>query len=177
MSTAEPGRWSRFYARAVIFLPLLPSAIAVCFMVIAFRQQAHIRHLRELLGSVKSEESSLSRRNPLTGFRLFSLQSEGTAYLAAKVAVAWNPQTSQGFISTEDLPEPPAGYEYHLWVLDPKGTAPVSAGRLDPGTVSREFSTGALATDVPGFALSVDPAGNPTTPGGPLIFTVSPAEP
>ena len=70
--------------------------------------------------------------------------------------IAWDPQRASGVVTMDDMPPPPPGHDYQLWVLDPSKKAPVSAGVV---TDAASFAQHFVADQVhmrgrPGFALS-----------------------
>ncbi len=74
------------------------------------------------------------------------------------------------------LPPPPPGKDYQLWVLDPTAPAPISAGLLSAGAGSQNFGTGSAVTNGPGFAVSLEPAGGRPLPTGAILFAVAPGQ-
>jgi anti-sigma-K factor RskA len=95
------------------------------------------------------------------------------SYASSHVIVAWDPVQHRGVVSMQDLPMPPAGHDYQLWVLDPKAPSPISAGLI---TGSRSFDVAPVSTTNPGFAVSLEPSGGRPSPTGPILFAVAPGQ-
>jgi len=150
--------------------------VAICLMAIAVYQAQLIRSLHQQLTSNGSEVIALKQSNALIGLRLTTLEAKDVAYGSARIIVAWDPHMFRGVITQQNLPVPPAGHDYQLWVLDPKAEAPISAGLIQADTASRGFSIGPIKTNGPGFAVSLEPSGGQSTPTGAILFAVAPEE-
>jgi hypothetical protein len=78
----------------------------------------------------------------------------------AFAAVAWNPATRQGVLQVTNLPAPPAGQRYRLWITDQKKPVPVDAGdvAIDAATGAARvaFHLGGPAGAVPRFTLRLE---------------------
>jgi anti-sigma-K factor RskA len=145
---------------------ILPYALAACLMGLVLIQAALIVTLNHRLGSahpVMPASLQLADLNPVGD------------HGKARIVVAWDPQHSSGMVSMDDMPPPPPGHDYQLWVLDPSKAAPVSAGVVPRGVYSQHF----VAEQVhmpgrPGFAVSLEPAGGrPTPTAGSILFAVA----
>jgi anti-sigma-K factor RskA len=153
---------------------LVPYALAACLMGIALLQAGLILLLDHQLDVTRA--SGTTHHDPFSGMQLVDLVPQGD-HGAAKVMVAWNGKTGHGMLSMDNMPDPPAGSDYQLWVLDPTKPAPINAGVIPRGTRAQHF----IARDVtmpgrPGFAISMEPAGGrsePTT--GEILFAVAPS--
>jgi anti-sigma-K factor RskA len=89
--------------------------------------------------------------------------------------VAWDPHMHRGMITMENMPAPPPGHDYQLWVLDPSAPAPISAGLLHMEPGGQKFQMQPMATPGPGFAISLEPAGGRSEPTpGAILFAVAP---
>jgi hypothetical protein len=164
------------------FSQWIPYAIAACLMLLGISQAAQILCLKSQMqkteSSLQAENTRLRESNALKDLRLAELQEAtaalaDTSYASSHVLVAWDPTQNRGVVSTRDLPTPPAGHDYQLWVLDPKAPAPISAGLI---SVSRSFAIQPVSTTQPGFAISLEPSGGRPTPTGPILFAVAPGQ-
>jgi anti-sigma-K factor RskA len=147
-------------------------ALAACLMGIALFQAALILMLDSRLDSFRAIASA--HPNPFTGVQLVDLAPQGD-HGDAKIMVAWNAKTRSGMVSMSDMPPPPPGNDYQLWVLDPSKPAPVSAGVVPRGATTEHFVVSDVEMPRPGFAVSLEPAGGrsqPTT--GQILFAVAP---
>jgi anti-sigma-K factor RskA len=176
---------ARHASPLVAFSQWAPYAIAACLMVLGIVQSLQIAGLRSQMQNLQSAyfaESATATRlqqsNDMLGLRIASLQmADGakmdTAFAASKIMVAWDPHQNRGMLEMQNLPSPPPGHDYQLWVLDPKAQAPISAGLISG---SRAFAVKPVSMSDPGFAISLEPAGGMPTPTGPILFAVAPGQ-
>jgi anti-sigma-K factor RskA len=157
--------------KIVPFPQWLPFAIAAGLMVLGICQTVQIFHLKTQLLTTSTDAEQLRHSNALLGLRIATLQAQDATYVASRITVAWDPYEHRGVIALQDLPLPPAGKDYQLWVLDPNAPSPVSAGLI---TAARPFHTDPISTQNPGFAISLEPAGGSPSPTGPILFAVAP---
>jgi len=169
-----PARSTAF--KIIRFTSWIPYPIAACLMVIGIYQTLLILSLDQKLVSIQSEATELKQGNALMGLRLATLEAKDATYSGAKVIVAWDPHAHRGVISLQNLPLPPAGHDYQLWVLDPKAEVPINAGLIMADTASRSFSVQPVSTSGPGFAISLEPSGGQPTPTGPILFALAPEQ-
>jgi anti-sigma-K factor RskA len=163
-------------------------AIAAGFMLLGILDTWWIYSLRaDLLatrGNLQSRQWQVtedSERQGLADIRVIPLDTHDPAtkdptFAAAKIAVAWNSRLHQGIVTLRNLPPPPTGHDYQLWVLDPGALAPVSAGLLAASGGSQRFTVTPPTTDNIGFAVSLEPAGGRPEPTGPILFAVAPGQ-
>jgi len=154
----------------------LTCILAACLLALAIWQTDKVAQLNRQLATTQAQAAALAQSNALLSLRLDTLEAKDPAYTSAKIIVAWDPRRNQGVISLQNLPPPPAGRDYQLWVLDPKAPAPVSAGVLTVDTASRRFTVGPIGSEGPGFAVSLEPSGGQPAPSGPILFAVPPDE-
>jgi anti-sigma-K factor RskA len=158
-------------AKVVPFPQWLPYAVAAGLMVLGIYQAVQVSRLKTDLVATRTDAEQLRHSNALLGLRIVTLQAQDASYVASRVTVAWDPYEHRGVIALQDLPLPPAGKDYQLWVLDPNAPTPVNAGLI---TAARPFHTDPISTENPGFAISLEPAGGSPSPTGPILFAVAP---
>ena len=160
---------ARFFSRWV------PYAIAACLMILGISQAWQILDLRSQLLAARADATRLRESNALTGLRLARLEARDAApdasYALSQIIVGWDPYPHRGVVAMQNLPPPPAGNDYQLWVLDPAAEAPISAGLI---TGSRPFTVKPVSTQNPGFAISLEPSGGSSVLTGPILFAVAP---
>ena len=149
----------------------VPFAAAICLMLLGISLLKQITELKSQLAAACADANRLRQSNALVGLRLEMLDAKDPAYASSKVIVAWDPYRHQGVVSLENLPPPPVGHDYQLWVLDPGALAPLNAGLL---TESRSFSVPAVSTPTPGFAISLETSGGQPELTGSILFAVAP---
>jgi anti-sigma-K factor RskA len=159
------------HAKIIHFHQWVPYAIAACLMALGISQSLQIDGLKSMLTATQLDAGHLRESNALIGLRLATLEAKDAAYTASRILVAWDPYQHRGVVSMQDLPTPPAGHDYQLWVLDPGAPAPLSAGLISD---SRPFAVKPVSTPNPGFAISLEPSGGRPEPTGPILFAVAP---
>jgi anti-sigma-K factor RskA len=173
------------------FTQWIAYAIAACLMILGISQAmqiaglearirslqageaAQIQNLQAELVTKNDEAGRLQETNELMRLRLETLKAQDATYAASQIEVAWDPSVDRGVVAMQNLPNPPPGHDYQLWVLDPKAQAPISAGLI---TASRSFTVQPVSTSNPGFAVSLEPTGGRPAPTGPIIFAVAPGQ-
>jgi len=165
-------------AKVIPFASWVPYAIAAGLMILGLAEAWKIAGLKSQVRSehtrflaANAEAQRLNQSNALIGLRLATLEAKDAAYASSQIIVAWDPAQHRGVVSMANLPAPPAGHDYQLWVLDPGAAAPVSAGLI---TGSRTFAVNPVTTPSPGFAVSLEPSGGRPEPTGPILFAVAP---
>lgn len=158
-------------AKIFSFTQLFPYAIAACLMALAISEAVQIVRLKKTLAVTSLDAQKLRESNELMGLRVAVLEAKDAAYSTSQVTVAWDPYQHRGLVSLRDLPPPPAGKDYQLWLLDPNAAGPISAGMI---TGAKPFETPQVSVSSPGFAITLEPAGGSPAPTSPILFAVSP---
>ena len=153
------------------FFRWVPHAIAACLMILGISQALQILDLKSQLLATRADATRLRESNALKDLRLATLEAKDASYASSQIIVAWDSYEHRGVVAMENLPAPPAGHDYQLWVLDPAAEAPLSAGLL---TGSRSFMVKPVSTPNPGFAISLEASGGSPEPAGPILFAVAP---
>lgn len=95
----------------------------------------------------------------------------GTPPLLA--SIVWDATAQQGVLKVRGLPAVPDGSDYQLWLIEPGGDTPVSAGvvPIDPdGSANLPFTTETPLGSNPVFFISIEPKGGSPTPEGEVVF-------
>ena len=162
-------------ARVVAFPTWMPYALAAGLAVLAVAQVFLISGLKKKVLAAQAETAMWRDHDNMVELKLASLEVKDAAYANAKVMVAWDPKMHHGYISMENMPAPPPGHDYQLWVLDPNAPAPISAGLLRMGPGGQGFvAAQPMDTQGPGFAISLEPSGGRPEPTGAILFAVAP---
>ena len=160
--------------KIVAFSSWIPYAIAACLMALGIYQAWQIAALKSQLLAANTAVTRLNESNSLMGLQLAELEAKDVSYVSARVMVAWDPYLHHGVVSIQNLPSPPSGHDYQLWVLDPAASAPLSAGLIHSQTGAHTFASQPVKTTSPGFAISLEPSGGSMTPTGTILFAVAP---
>ncbi|HVH05122.1 MAG TPA: anti-sigma factor [Myxococcota bacterium] len=180
-------RRAAFVRRAAVGLALAASVVAAVGLGLEARDlrgmlaaaRARTSALEEQLASAVAERGALARELASTE----RMVAELTAPATRTVALAGTPELPQAsaraFLDPEqrrlvlvvyDLPPPPAGRDYQLWVI--VGNEPVSAGIVDVagGTGKRHEAASLPAIDGPvTIAITIEPQGGLPKPSGPIV--------
>jgi anti-sigma-K factor RskA len=170
-----PKRRPALSEKTITFPIWVPYALAACLCVLALAQGCVIFGLQKKVRAAQSEVAMWRDHDNMVELKLASLEAKDAAYAGATVMVAWDPKMHHGYISMENMPAPPPGHDYQLWVLDPNAPAPISAGllRMKPG--GQGFvAVQPMDTPGPGFAISLEPSGGRPEPTGAILFAVAP---
>ena len=179
--TAPPGLRDKILAQLhasgetheiISFPSWLAYAIAACLMIVGIAQAWQIMSLKSQLVAAGNVTSELRQNNALIKLRLAVLEAKDRSYASSRIIVAWDPTQHRGTISLQNLPSPPAGHDYQLWLLDPGTKGPISAGLL---TAPGQFAAKPASESNPAFAISLEPSGGSLSPTGPILFASSPA--
>ncbi len=161
----------RAASKIIAFQEWIPYAVAAGLMILGIYQVRQILDLKSQLLTARADDTRLRQSNALIGLRLATLEARDASYASSKITVAWDPHQQRGVVALQNLPAPPAGHDYQLWVLDPGAQAPISAGVV---TDSRAFAVTSVSSPTPGFAISLEPSGGSPAPTGPILFAVAP---
>ena len=104
--------------------------------------------------------------------RLASLLSDQPQAVGVSL---WNESTQQGVLLVENLPLPPPGKTYEVWVIDPNTATPISAGLFatdEDGSGRMVFRPKSDVQTAAQFAISVEGPEGSRQPGptGPVIM-------
>jgi anti-sigma-K factor RskA len=124
------------------------------------RQATELADLKDFLRGMNAQQVSLYEKPPLTK------SPEGhTLYSAA---------SGQLIFTASNMPAPPAGKAYELWVLPIGGTAPVPAGVFKPdlqGNAALVFPDIPRNVRAAGFGVTVEDEAGALTPTLPIILS------
>ena len=161
----------RTTSKIIPFSRSVPYAIAACLMILGIFQVRQILNLNSQLLAARADATRLRESQALVGLHLITLEAKDASYASSQIIVAWDPYQYRGVVAMQNLPTPPAGHDYQLWVLDPAAEAPLNAGVLNG---SRAFAVGPIRTQNPGFAISLEPGGGSPALTGSILFAVAP---
>ncbi len=138
------------------------------------QSQAEANQYKEV---VNMEQRALKENTEL----LDALSSPGVHFLAMKgseaaadsTAYALIVESSRMVFVASNLPKPPEGKQYQLWVLRRQEPKLVSAGVFSPDESNRalmDFDTPAVLSDIAELEVTEEPAGGSEAPTGSKLF-------
>lgn len=151
----------------------LPWALAACALITAAALWFQNEALREQTQVQHAELAQLRGRDALTSVQIATLSAKVAAYEKALAVVVYDSKEQRGLLKLADFPAPAAGKDYQLWVIEPGGAPPVSAGvvPIQSGGVSRvAFHPERKISGVDAFAISVEQSGGSPSPKGQIVF-------
>jgi anti-sigma-K factor RskA len=151
----------------------LPWALAACALITTGALWFQNATLREQNRVHLAELDDLRGRDALASVRIATLSAKVTAYEKALAVVVYDPKAQRGLLKLADFPAPAAGKDYQLWVIEPGGAAPVSAGVVpvqSGGATRVAFHPERKISGVDAFAISVEQSGGSPSPKGQIVF-------
>jgi anti-sigma-K factor RskA len=79
-----------------------------------------------------------------------------------------SPSKDALIVKMKDVPAPPAGKVYQMWLIPKDGSAPVSQGLMDKEALSRPAVVKGIASAA-SLGITVEPAGGSATPTSPTV--------
>jgi anti-sigma-K factor RskA len=170
----------------IVPMPLtrwVPWALAACAVGAACALFLENQNLRDKLAieasarqqrsEVQSQMVNLRSRDLLDTAQVVSLGAKSDAYASAKAVVVFDAEEQRGVLKLDQVPQAAAGKDYQLWVIEPGGAAPVSAGvvRVAGGGVTTiAFRPDRPVSRADAFAVSVEQSGGSAAPQGEIVL-------
>ncbi len=172
-SAAPPAR------RPGPFGPLIPALAfagilaTVLTSVYAVKLRQELALVRADLERVQSENQELARVMDVVNAPRLKLIALGgqTAAPRSEGRVLWSPESRKAVFYASNLPAPPAGKDYQLWII--AGSTPKSEGVFpvdDKGGAMHVLPEVPEAGGVNAFAVTLEPAGGLAQPSGPMFL-------
>jgi anti-sigma-K factor RskA len=169
VESRRPGFFERLMP-AFAFAGLVAAVVAGGW---AYKTQQQLVLVRADLERVTAENQQLSRVLQVVGSPRLQVVALGGQKPApqSRGRVLWSPDDREAVFYAYDLPAPPAGKDYQLWVFE--GQTPKSEGVFPVDTTGR---TTHVLPEVPtagavnGFAVTLEPAGGVPQPTGQIFL-------
>lgn len=167
---APPSPWWMRLAPPLAIAALIAAALAGTW---AYRLDRRLAFVRGDLERVQAENQALARildvvqSDPLRVVALAGLE----AAPAARGRILWAPGKRQAVLHAFDLPRPPAGKDYQLWVIvggtaRSEGVFPVG----DDGRATHVLPEAPAAGGASAFSVTLEPAGGMPQPTGDTVL-------
>jgi anti-sigma-K factor RskA len=146
-------------------------------------EKAQVARLEAALGSAEAERSGLEGQLAAAERSLAELTAQQTRTVTLAATGALPGASARAFLDPEsrrlvlvvyELPPPPPGQSYQLWVI--VGGEPVSAGVFDVGPGGRGRHEASALPPIEGpvtIAVTIEPAGGLPKPSGPIVLAGS----
>ena len=161
-------------------LRILSGALAAALMFVAYDDLSHIHQIRELLPAMNRFEKQNAELTELRSF----LQGTHTqkVTLREKPVLTRTPEGHTIYSANEgklvftasNMPAPPSGKTYELWILPATGSKPIPAGTFSPdvqGNAAVIFPPIPQGVPASGFGVTVENAEGAETPTMPIILS------
>jgi anti-sigma-K factor RskA len=159
---------------------ILSGALAAALLFAAYDDLSHIHQIRQLLPEMKRYEQETAEFTDLKEFlrgtdaQQVSLHEKVVITRAPEGHALYSAATGRLVFTASNMPAPPAGKAYELWVLPAAGGAPIPAGVFTP---DMQGSAAVVFPDIPpkiqaaGFGVTVEDAAGSRTPTSPIILS------
>ncbi len=180
---------SRFYIASKSFqhwletpmpLKILSGTLAAAFLLAAVDDVSHIHELRDLMPAMNRMERETAELTELKSFlhgtnaQQVSLHQTATATKAPEGHALYSATSGKLVFTVLNMPAPPAGKAYELWVLRSNGGPPIPAGTFTPNL---QGNAAVIFPDIPsnvqasGFGVTVEDAAGSPVPTSAIILS------
>jgi anti-sigma factor RsiW len=161
-------------------LMILSGALAVALLFAVYDDFSHIHQIRQLLPAMKRFEMESAALSELKDFlhgtnaQQISLHDRPLVTKAPEGHAIYSAASGKLVFTAANMPTPPVGKAYELWVLPLGGGAPIPAGVFTPNLLG---SAAVIFPDIPanvqaaGFGVTVEDAAGSKTPTLPIILS------
>jgi anti-sigma-K factor RskA len=159
---------------AAVLVGVLYTRAADDALQIAHSRAADSLRIAQLEDSLSVQDSTLRE---LTGKQVSVMQLTSGAQRAPWAWMFWNHATNHWTFVAHNLPAPPAGRTYQLWLVTPK--AKISAGTFTPhpdGSAALQATYAVPKDSLRAIAVTEEPAGGVPQPTGPFVITATAGE-
>jgi hypothetical protein len=173
------GKAFKHWLETPMPLKILSGALAAALVFFAYDDLGHIHQIRQLLPEMKRFEAEVTNLRELRSFLQGTHTQQVT--LHTKPALSKEPEghaiysASSGKLvfTVSNMPLPPQGKKYELWVLPVKG-APVPAGMFIPdlqGNAAVIFPEIPPNVQAGGFGVTVEDEAGASAPTSPIVLS------
>ena len=123
--------------------------------------------------NLENQIRDLRQRGTLAQMKISTLTAKVKTYEKVVALALWDSRKQEGLVHFDHLPQPAAGKDYQLWVIDPALKAPVSAGVLaieKSGASNLLFKPASRVGVADKFAVSVERKGGAPSPQGEIVL-------
>jgi anti-sigma-K factor RskA len=173
------GRSFQHWLDTPMPLRILSTALATALAFVFYDDLGHIHQVRKLMPEMRRLESDTAQLVELKEFlRGTNAQKvtlrEKPAQKAPEGHTIYSATSGKLVFTAANMPPPPAGKAYELWILPASGAAPIPAGMFTPdlyGNAAIIFPTLPVNVQAGGFGVTVEDAAGATTPTPPIILS------
>jgi anti-sigma-K factor RskA len=161
-------------------LKILSGALAAAMLFLAYDDAQHIHEIRQLLPEMKRFEVATAELDELKDFlranntQQVTLREKPQVIKSPEGHTIYSAMTGKLIFTASNMPTPPPGKAYELWVLPVAGGAPIPAGTFTPDTQGNAaiiFPPLPTNVQASGFGVTVENAAGSPAPTSAIILS------
>lgn len=161
-------------------LLILSGTLAAALAFVGYDDLSHIHQIRQMLPELSRFESDSARFEELEGFLRGTNTQDATLHRNPNSAkdpeghVLYSAASGRLVFTATNMPGPPAGKTYELWVIPASGGAAIPAGTFTPdlqGSAAIVFPEIPANVQASGFGVTVENEGGSKTPTLPIYMS------
>jgi hypothetical protein len=161
-------------------LRVLSGALAAAVIFLAYDDLNHIHEARQMMPEMRRLVKETAELEELKQFlqgnntQQVTLHEKPSLFKAPEAHAVYSATSGRLVLTASNMPDPPAGKAYELWILPASGGAPVPAGTFVP---DRQGNGAVIFPEIPanvlagGFGITVEDAKGATTPTPPIMLS------
>jgi hypothetical protein len=159
---------------------VLSGALAAAVIFLAYDDLNHIHEARQMMPQMRRLVKETAELEELKQFlqgsntQQATLHEKPSASKAPEAHAVYLATTGRLVLTASNMPDPPPGKAYEVWVLPASGAAPIPAGTFVP---DRQGNGAVIFPDIPanvqagGFGITLEDAKGATAPTPPIILS------
>jgi anti-sigma-K factor RskA len=161
-------------------LRILSTALAASLIFVIYDDFDHIHEVRKMMPAMKRLEAQSSELAELKDFlhgndaQEVSLHEKPVINKSPEGHAVYSATSGKLVFTASNMPTPPPGKTYELWILPASGSAPIPAGTFTPdllGNAAIIFPPLPNHAQAGGFGVTVENEGGSDTPTLPIILS------
>ncbi len=161
-------------------LLILSGALAVALTFVAYDDLSHIHQIRQMLPAMNRFERDSAKFQELEDFLRGTNTQDATLHRNPNSIqepeghVLYSATSGRLVFTATNMPAPPPGKAYELWVLPAAGNPPIPAGMFTPdlqGSAAVVFPEIPANVQASGFGVTVEDEGGSKTPTLPIYMS------
>jgi len=154
--------------------------LAACLVYMVFDDVSHIREIHQLLNQSARFQAEAAKFSEIESFlrgsdaMQVSLHEKPQVTRAPEGHAVYSASSGKLVFIAQNMPTPPVGKAYELWILPATGGKPIPAGVFTPdvqGNGAIVFPTLAETAPASGFGVTIEDASGAQTPTLPIILS------
>jgi anti-sigma-K factor RskA len=175
--------WSKTIQRQLespLLLKVATGALAAAVLFLGYDDLSHIHQIRQMAPAISRYERAAAEFENLKDFlrgantQQVNLRQTPLAAKAPEGHAIYSAVTGKLVFTASNMPAPPAGKAYELWVLPIAGGKPIPAGVFTPdiqGNAAVVFPEIPVNVQAAGFGVTVEKETGSDTPTAPIILS------